>query len=178
MRLFSYKNRPVHLGPYPLERLTRQRTMPDLQAVPHSQALSYDLADPLSIAHAMKRYVAMFDVVREGAVAAQPAEIPACPLQRAQHLKAAGYYFDASMMGVAALPATAWLPHPLRNPGVAAMADELQRSQPQSFAAGMDMILADVMDAARAQHGPVQHHEHALVIVVEYPRDTTADAAP
>ena len=33
MRLFSYRNRPVHLGPYPLERLRRADTMPDLAAV-------------------------------------------------------------------------------------------------------------------------------------------------
>jgi len=52
MRIFSYKNRPVHLGPYPLERLTRQRELPPMGGVPETQALNYDLADPHSIAHA------------------------------------------------------------------------------------------------------------------------------
>ena len=33
MRLFSYRKRPVHLGPYPLERLQRQRSLPDLAAI-------------------------------------------------------------------------------------------------------------------------------------------------
>ena len=66
MRIFSYKNRPVHLGPYPLECLTRQRELPPMGGVPETQALNYDLADPHSIAHAMKRYVAMFDVMRDG----------------------------------------------------------------------------------------------------------------
>ena len=28
MRLFSYRDRPVHLGPYPLERLTRSDVAP------------------------------------------------------------------------------------------------------------------------------------------------------
>ena len=29
MRLFSYRDRPVHLGPYPLERLRRTTATPD-----------------------------------------------------------------------------------------------------------------------------------------------------
>ena len=34
MRLFSYRDRPVHLGPYPLERLTRRSDLPPLDALP------------------------------------------------------------------------------------------------------------------------------------------------
>ncbi len=33
------------------------------------------------------------------------------------------------------------------------------------------MILADVLQSARARHGPVGHHTHAIVLLVEYPRD-------
>jgi reductive dehalogenase len=171
LRLFSYKNRPVHLGPYPLERLTRRSDLSDLKGVAPDAPVDFAPADAMSIAHAMRRYAAMFDVVRDGAVAAQPSQAPTDPLERAQHLKAAGYYFDASMMGVCAVPAAARLAQPRRNADVAAMADELQRSQPKSFAAGMDMILADVMDSARKQHGPIEHHTHAIVILVEHPRD-------
>ncbi len=177
MRLFSYRDRPVHLGPYPLERLARSETAPVLAPVAPSQALSFDLPDPLSIAHAMKRFMGMFDVVRDGIVAVMPAEIPDSPLERTEHLKAAGYYFDASMMGVATVPAEAWLGTPIRNAQVASIAEELQRSEPKSFAAGMDMILADVMDAARATHGSIAHHGHAIVVLVEYPRDPHAGEA-
>jgi len=175
MRLFSYRDRPVHLGPYPLERLTRSTAAPDLASVPAASAVDFDLADPLSIAHAMKPYVAMFDVVRDGPVNPLSAEIPADPLARAEHLKAAGYYFDASMVGVCALPAAAVLDEPLRNPAVAGMAEDLQRNQPTSFAAGMDMILADVIESARKAHGPITHHTHAIVVLVEYPRDPRPD---
>ena len=38
------------------------------------------------------------------------------PAERARHLKAAGYYFDASMMGVCELPPAALLAQPIRNP--------------------------------------------------------------
>ncbi len=45
------------------------------------------------------------------------------------------------------------------------------QSEPKSFAAGIDMIYADVLDAARKAHGPIDHHTHALVVLIEYTRD-------
>jgi reductive dehalogenase len=175
MRLFSYRDRPVHLGPYPLERLARQERPHALAALPPMQPLSFDDANPESLKHAMARYIAMFDLVRDGAVNAQRGEVPDDPRARAEHLKAAGYYFDATMMGVAALPREARLAQPIRNPHVAGLGAELERSQPKSFAAGMDMILADVLESARTLHGPIDAHTHAIVIVVEYPRDPRPD---
>ena len=171
MRLFSYRDRPVHLGPYPLERLRRSVAAPDLSAVPTMQALRFDDPDPVSLVHAMAPYMAMFDLVRDGAVNPQRGEVPADPVMRAQHLKAAAHYFDASLTGLCALPPTALLAEPIRNPRVAALGEQLARSQPTSFAAGMDMILADVLESARTVHGTITHHTHALVIAVEYPRD-------
>jgi hypothetical protein len=118
MRLFSYRDRPVHLGPYPLERLRRTAVAPDASGLPPMQALRFAHDDPESMAHAMARYMAMFDLVRDGAVNPQTGEIPSELDERARHLKAAGYYFDASMMGLCALPASAWLAEPIRNPAV------------------------------------------------------------
>ncbi|AOW14183.1 NAD-binding oxidoreductase [Hydrogenophaga crassostreae] len=175
MRLFSYRDRPVHLGPYPLERLTRSATAPDLSALPVMQALHYEHADPESLVHAMSRYAAMFDLVRDGPRNAEPGEVPEGMEERAHHLKAAGYYFDASMVATCALPQEALLATPIRNPKVQALGEELERNQPTSFAAGMDMILADVLESARTVHGPVSHHSHALLILVEYPRDPRPD---
>ena len=40
IRFFSDKNRPVHLGPFPIERLERGE-MPDLAAVPAYQPLDH-----------------------------------------------------------------------------------------------------------------------------------------
>ncbi len=174
MRLFSYRDRPVHLGPYPLERLDRVRggePAPPLDALPPMAALRYDAPRVDSIVHAMARYAAMFDLVRAGPRNPKAAEVPDDPRERTEHLKAAGHYFDASMMAACALPAAALLAEPVRNPDVQALGEELARSQPRSFAAGMDMILADVIDSARTAHGPVDAHTHALVILVEYPRD-------
>ncbi len=76
MRLFSYCDRPVHLGPYPLERLRRTAATPDDSVVPPMQALRFEHDDPESMAHAMARYVALFDLVRAGAVNPQIGESP------------------------------------------------------------------------------------------------------
>ncbi|MBN8510542.1 MAG: 4Fe-4S dicluster domain-containing protein [Burkholderiales bacterium] len=171
MRLFSTRDRPVHLGPFPLERLARRADAPDLTQVAPMRALAFDAVDPLSIVPAIARFQAMFDLVRDGPVQAAPAEIPDDPAERCRHLKGAAYYFDASMAAACALPPEARLAEPIRNPQVAALGAELERSQPKSFAAGLDMILADVLDSARKPHGPIAHHGHALVLLVEFARD-------
>jgi reductive dehalogenase len=175
MRLFSNRSRPVHLGPYPQERLARRAELPDMARVPPMRALSFHPADRLSLSHAMARFMAMFDLVRDGPVQAAPAEIPDDPAERSRHLKAAASYFDVPMAGVCALPRDALLPVPIRNPMVTALGEELERSQPKSFAAGMDMILADVLESARQQHWPIAHQGHALVLLLPYTREPRPD---
>ncbi|MCL4188498.1 MAG: 2Fe-2S iron-sulfur cluster binding domain-containing protein [Rhodobacteraceae bacterium] len=171
MKPFSYRDRPVHLGPFPLEALARRRDAPDLGALAPMRPLGFDHPDPRSLAHAMARFMAMFDTVRDGAVVHAAAEIPGDPAERSRHLKAAGHFFDAAMMGVARLEAAHWLDTPFRNPAIEAIRAELEASQPKSFAAGIDAIHADILDAARAAPGPVRHHRHALVVLVDHARD-------
>ena len=174
MHVFSNRRRPFHLGPLPMERLARTRVMPDLEAVPPSPAVDFDAPDPFSLTHAMARYVSMFDVVRDGPVNPVRGEIPDDPVERSRHLKSAAFYFDATLAGVCRLPAQARLAEPVRNPRVADLAAELERGQIKTFAAGMDMIFADVLDSARATLGPIDGHDHAFVVAVETwraPRD-------
>ena len=170
MKLFSYRDRPVHLGPFPLEALARTGAA-DLAALPPMRPLSFDDPDPRSLSHAMARFMAMFDTVRDGAVTHGAADIPDDPAARSDHLKAAGYYFDAAMMGTARIGAGHWLDDPFRNPGIDGIRSELEQGQPKSFAAGIDAIYADVLDAARAAPGPVRHHAHAVVVMVDFARD-------
>jgi len=171
-RLFSYKDRPVHLGPYPLERLRRSADLPDLSRVPQMLPLSFDDGDnPESLTNAMAPFIGMFDAIRDGAVAPLPAEIPDDPQERSDHLKAAGYYFDATQMGVCALPEQALLETPIRNPGLDVLIDDLSKGQPKSYAAGIDAIYADVLESARKEPTPIGHHRYAIVVLVEYTRD-------
>ena len=62
---------------------------------------------------------------------------------------------------------------PIRNPSLPVLVAELEKGQPKSFAAGIDVIYADVLDSARKTLGPIPHHTHALVFLVEYTRDPT-----
>ena len=150
--------------------------MPDLAAVPLMQPVSFiDERNPHSLTNAMTRYIGMFDVVRDGAVTPHEAEIPDDPRERSEHLKAAGYYYDATMVGIAAMPAEAILATPIRNPTMPALVAELEQGQPKTFAAGIDVIYADVLESARKTLGPVNDHTHALVFLVEYTRDPNAD---
>mgnify|MGYP001487070760 CR=1 FL=1 len=66
MKLFSYSSRPVHLGPYPLERLARQREMRDLAAVPVMGPVSpAGEVDPKSLMEALTHPIGMLVVGRE-----------------------------------------------------------------------------------------------------------------
>ena len=82
------------------------------------------------------------------------------------------------MMGVCALPRAALLAAPIRNPQVRDLGEELERSQPKSFAAGMDMILADVLESARNVHGPIDDHTHVPSSSSSSTRATRGPASP
>lgn len=171
-KLFSYKHRPVHLGPYPLEKLSRTAAVPDYSQLAPMQALSF-LRDeqPLSIVNAMDKYQATMDTIREGIVKKEVATIPADPQERANHLKAFGYYCDASMMGTCAIPASAWLDEAIINPSVERLSHTLANKQVKTLASGIDVILAMIREAMAAPATECRHHSHALVFLYEYPRD-------
>lgn len=178
MKLFSGKSRPVHFGPYPLERLTRSGApvteFPDL-AFPTVCFKAPQRPD--SIVNAMGPFQAMMDALRAGTVADSDAAIPADPLERAQHLKAFGYFNDASMMGVCALPKAAILPKPRKNPDIDALVADLKNRQTSTLASGIDAVMADLRDTAGAAHSPITHHSHAIVVLVAFPRDPNPNEA-
>jgi hypothetical protein len=129
-KLRSYKNRPMHLGPYPLEKLSRATSHPDLNAIPSEPALSFRRPDdPLSIVNAMQEYQAMLDATRDGLVKRQRAEIPDDLVERSNHIKSFGYYCDAAMVGICEIPQIARRDAALENPDVARLANKLQTMQ-------------------------------------------------
>ncbi len=170
-RLLSHARRPFHLGPFPLERLKRRAQMPDLAALAPVPALSFRRPeDPCSIVNAMRDYQAMLDATREGRVKPERAIIPDDPGERARHLKSFGYYCDASMVGICAIPAQAWRDRPLDNPDVARLADKINSMQPKTLAAGIDVIMAGLREALADAPADCRHHSHALVFLYDHPR--------
>ncbi|MEM8631315.1 MAG: 2Fe-2S iron-sulfur cluster-binding protein [Pseudomonadota bacterium] len=171
LRFFSDKNRPAHMGPYPLERLARG-AMPDLTAVPPTVPLDFRRpGSPASIVNAMGEYQAMMDAIRDGLVNKARADCPKDTRERAQHLKGFGYFSDATMVGIGPLPESALLAAPFRNPGIDALAQDLRTKQTKTLASGIDMIMADLKESMEAPPTTIAGHEHALVFLYDYPRD-------
>ena len=176
MRVFSYKNRPVHLGPYPLERLKRTDTYPDLSRVPPMQPVSFhDLDNNENLVNAMGRYQAMLDAIRDGMVKKERGVVPTDLQERSNHLKAFGYYHDASQVGVCELRPEMLLAEPIVNPDIDALATELRTKQTKTLAAGIDVVMAELKDTMEAPPTRIDHHSHALVFLYEYPRDPEQD---
>ena len=175
MRLFSDRNRPVHLGPYPLEKLTRG-SMPDLTRAPPFEPLDFRRPDaPISIVNAMGEYQAMMDAIRDGLVNRARADCPEDPKERANHLKAFGYFSDASMVGIGPLPRDAHLAEPVRNPDIDRLAHDLRTRQTKTLASGIDMIMADLKESMEAPPSGIEGHRHSIVFVYEHHRDPSAD---
>ncbi|MGB1208502.1 MAG: reductive dehalogenase, partial [Paracoccaceae bacterium] len=172
MRFFSTKDRPFHMGPYPLERLRRRSDMPDLGAVPPTIPVDFRrLETPHSLVNAMGDYQAMMDAIRDGSVNPEPASAPTDPQERANHMKAFGYFQDSSMVGMCRLPPQAVLAQATRNPDMDRLADDIRTKQTKTLASGIDQIMADLKESIEAPLGSITDHTHAIVILVEHNRD-------
>ena len=159
------------MGPYPLERLARAEAI-DLSNVPSMQPVDFHRPDtPQSIVNAMGEYQAMLDAIRDGMVNKAKAGCPDDPEERANHLKAFGYFSDASMVGICRVPDGAQLQVAIRNPDVDQLAEDLRTKQTTTLAAGIDLIMADLKDAMNAPPATIDGHTHALVFLYEYPRE-------
>lgn len=177
IRFFSAKDRPVHLGPYPVERLKRV-TGADLSDVPAAQPVSFrNPQAPENIVNAMRDYQAMMDAIRDGLVNKVRSDIPADPQERADHLKAFGYFSDASMVGICRLQAGDVLDQPYRNPDIDRLAEAMRTRQTKTLASGIDMIMADLKDSMKAPPSGIEGHSHAIVFLYENPRPPRGDEA-
>jgi reductive dehalogenase len=176
IRFFSSKDRPFHLGPYPLERLARRADPVDLASVPPMRSLAFsDLKTPHSLVNAMADYQAMMDAVRDGLINGQKADVPTDLDERAQHIKSFGYFGDASMMGICKLPAAALLSAPTRNPDIDQLAEDLRTKQTKTLASGIDVIMADLKESMQAPPSSIDGHDHAIVFLFEQNRAVRLD---
>ena len=176
MRFFSYKDRPFHLGPYPLESLKRTTEPVDFTAVPPMTALPFARPDdPASVVNAMQDYQAVLDAIRDGMVKKDKAEIPDDLTARAQNLKSFGYYCDASQVGICALPKEALLETPIVNPDIQRLAEILKHKQTNTLASGVDAIMAELKATMEAPPTAINHHSHVIVFLYEFPRDPGAE---
>ena len=108
MRLFSNRDRPVHLGPFPLERLPRSGT-PSLAAI----ADRFPPASTTPLGRIVNQYVALFEQFRAEPPAPERAPYPADPARLAHELKANCYFLNASLAGCCEIPGSAWIGAPI-----------------------------------------------------------------
>ena len=176
-RLFSSKDRPIHLGEYPLHRLRRQDGSVDLTGC-RTDFLSFSRPeDPGSIVNAMAEHQAMLDTIRDGLVNGAVSDIPDDPVERSNHLKSFGYFADSSMVGIGPVTDDMWLDAPVRNPAIDDLADMIRTRQTKTLAAGIDQIMADLRDSVSAPPRQIGHHHSAIVFLYEYRRDPRPDEA-
>ncbi len=173
-RFFSTKNRPFHLGPYPLERLKRLENAPDTSRVPAFKPLDFSRLDtPHSLVNAMGEYQAMMDAIRDGIVNPNVAAAPTDPEERTRHMKSFGYFQDASMMGVCQLSESALLGAPVRNPDIDRLAEDIRTKQTKTLASGIDEIMAGLKDSMERPPTTVEGHTHVILCLVEHLRTPT-----
>ena len=107
MRLFSNRDRPVHLGPFPLERIARA-PLPALEAL--RDAFPAPSTTPLG--RIVNEYVALFERYRAEPPAPERAPYPEDPRRLACELKANCYFLNASLAGCCEVPPSAWTAAP------------------------------------------------------------------
>ncbi|MEL6869125.1 MAG: reductive dehalogenase domain-containing protein [Pseudomonadota bacterium] len=140
------------------------------------QAVRYrDDNNPDNLINAMQPYAAMLDVIRDGMVKKERAEVPDDRTERANHVKAFAYYHDASQVGVCALSDSMLLPQPITNPDTAQLAEDLRTKQTATLASGIDVVMAELKETMNAPPQSMAHHTHALVVLYQFAREPRAD---
>ena len=104
MRIFSNKNRPVPLGPLPLERIARAAVVPDLSALQDR----FPAPSKTALGFIVNEYIALFEQFRAEDPAPERAPYPHDPLKLAGELKANCYFLNASLAGCCEIPESAW----------------------------------------------------------------------
>jgi len=178
MKLFSYRNRAVHLGAYPMESVARRSRAECLQLdkLPSQQALDVTAgADEFSIRHAADDYLSLLDTIRDGPVNPAEAEIPADPEERAHNLKAAGYFLDASLAASCMLSPSLLLDEPFRHPRLDEWYEKGETALSQPLPANAEMAYARIKAARKTTQQDLAGHCNVIVYAIEYPRDPGVD---
>ncbi len=105
------KNRPFHLGPFPLEALPRAPELVAAEAArPPLAAPRADVIDDACLlARASRSYQALFQPFFDGEEAMGIAPLPDDLARRSMDIKGAAYFMDASQVGICRVPENAWL---------------------------------------------------------------------
>ncbi|MBI3452034.1 MAG: Fe-S protein [Rhodospirillales bacterium] len=103
------KDRPFHLGRFPLETLPRDDGVADRESrLPPRRAAAFDPADD-TLSRAAHKYREIFAQFVDGQPARAKAPVPDDLDRRTVDIKGSAYFLDASAVGICRIPANAWL---------------------------------------------------------------------
>jgi reductive dehalogenase len=102
------KNRPYHLGPFPLETLRRDDGVLAEEAARPPLAPTAGNAPEGPLARAADHYRDLFVKFADGEPAPKPAPVPDDLARRAVDIKGAAYFLDAAQVGICHIPVNAW----------------------------------------------------------------------
>ncbi len=103
------KNRPFHLGPFPLETLPRDASVLAVEAARPPIAAEPETDPDDDLGRAAEHYSAIFAEFADGRIAEQKAPLPDDLDRRAADLKGGAYFMDAAQAGICRIPESAWL---------------------------------------------------------------------
>lgn len=175
MNLFSHADRPFHLGQYPSEKLGRTAEVRGLSRIRGDGTLRHEFADnELHLGRSISDFICALDAVRQGDCNPHRADIPGDSGERARHLKAAGYFLDSSLVGICRRTDDLLLPkrlehRHLRTTSYAQSEEKLRlRFNPNA-------VIRQMARSLELTELSIKHHTHAIVFLVEYPREPSAD---
>ncbi|NKB21619.1 MAG: Fe-S protein [Alphaproteobacteria bacterium] len=103
-------SRPVDFGPYPLERLRRDPNTVAVEAArPATPPKPMTSGGSKYLVTAINQHLGAYEELREPEPFAKEAPVPDDLPRRSADIKGAGYFLDASQMGICAMPDSAWL---------------------------------------------------------------------
>src|SRR5262245_12348534 len=155
-----------------MEGLGRASKSPAAQVT--STGLLDDRFGPTDLGRTISDFLCALDAVREGAVAGTRAEIPSDPQERSNHLKAAGYFLDATLMGVAPLKPEHLLPSPHQHPKLASLSFTASKEK-LNLRFNPALVIRQMEQALTLGRQPMSDHRYALVVINDYPRDPGPD---
>lgn len=107
---FNRSKRPVDLGPYPLERLRRDPAVIAEEAARPPQDMGALASGPSSpLVRATITHLDAYEALREPEPFSQIAPVPDDLARRTRDIKGAGYFLDASQVGICVMPENGWL---------------------------------------------------------------------
>jgi reductive dehalogenase len=103
------KERPYHLGPFPLETLRRNEGVIAREAGRPPIVGATEPAPAGPLARAAEHYRTLFAKFADGPLAPQQAPLPVDLARRAADIKGTAYFLDAAQVGICRMPVHAWL---------------------------------------------------------------------